>query len=338
MTPRGVLGVGAALVDVLAPTDDQFLSRIGAEKGGMVMVDSRQQDKWIAELSRRCSMAPGGAAANTVFALARLGTPAALLAKLGEDSYGEFYRRRFLDAGGTDDLLLTTGALPTGRCLSLITPDSERTMRSSLGASQLLTAAEADAVDYSRYDLVYVEGYLLFLPDVAQTVLRRAREAGCQTAVDLASFEVVRKFREPLLTLLRTDVDLVFANRTEAEALIGHGFSDDELARRLGGFCRVGALKLGSSGALIACSAEITHVPAERVRAVDTTSAGDTWAAGFLYGYLRGFTMEACGRIGSMIAAEVVQTMGSELTRECWNMIRMKLEDMKDERGCGVQD
>ena len=329
MPSRGILGVGSALVDVLARVDDAFLPRVGGEKGGMVMVESERQDEWIAALPYPPAMAPGGAAGNTIFALARMGMPVAMLSKLGQDDCGAFYRKRLLEAGGTDAEFLETNAARTGRCLSLITPDSERTMRSYLGASQLLTAAEAAAVDYSRYDLVYVEGYLLFLPDVVPTVLRCARKAGCRTAVDLASFEVVRIFREQLLELLEHDVDLVFANEEEAAALLGDGFSEQEMAFRLGELCDVAAVKLGSRGSLIVHNGVLTPVAAVPAQAVDTTAAGDSWAAGFLYGYLHGLPDASCGRLGSLVAAEVVQVMGSELPPKRWDMIRMEIQTMK---------
>ena len=329
MPSRGILGVGSALVDVLARVDEAFLPRVGGEKGGMMMVESERQDEWISALAAPPAMAPGGAAGNTIFALAHLGMPVAMLSKLGRDECGAFYRQRLLEAGGSDIEFLETDAARTGRCLSLVTPDSERTMRSYLGASQLLTAAEAAAVDYARYDLVYVEGYLLFLPDVVPTILRCARKAGCRTAVDLASFEVVRIFREQLLELLKHDVDLVFANEEEAAALLGDGLSEQEMALRLGQICEVAAVTLGRRGSLIVRSGTLTPVAAVPARAVDTTAAGDSWAAGFLYGYLCGLPDAACGRVGSLVAAEVVQVMGSELPPERWKSIRLEIQTMK---------
>ncbi len=329
MSSRGILGVGSALVDVLGRIDETFLPRVGGEKGGMMMVESERQDEWISALPLPPAMAPGGAAGNTIFALAHMGMPVAMLSKLGRDDCGKFYRQRLQEAGGSDAEFLETDAARTGRCLSLITPDSERTMRSYLGASQLLTAAEAAAVDYSRYALVYVEGYLLFLPDVVPTVLRCAREAGCRTAMDLASFEVVRIFREPLLELLQHDVDLVFANEEEAAALLGDGLSEQEMALRLSRLCEVAAVKLGRRGSLIARDETLTAVSAVPAQAVDTTAAGDSWAAGFLYGYLNGLPEAVCGQIGSLVAAEVVQVMGSELPPERWNAVREKMKNMK---------
>ena len=320
-----VLGVGSALVDVLARVDDAFLVHAGGEKGGMEMVPRRRQDELIARLPEKLSRAPGGAAGNTIFALANFGVPVAMLSKVGEDAEGVFYRRKLEELGGRAEFFTDANA-GTGRCLSLVTPDSERTMRSELGASQLLTAEEVAAFDFSPYTHVYVEGYMLFLPGVVQTALRRAKAAGCRIGMDLASFEVVKFFRGEVEALLREYVDLVFANEDEAAALLSDSLAEEAAARKLGEFCEVAALKLGPRGSLICRNGRLTRIAIEPVEALDTTAAGDSWAAGFLYGELCGLDDAEAGRIGSLVSAEVVQVMGSELPPERWQEIRQKLQ------------
>lgn len=325
MASGKILGVGSALTDVLARVGEDFLPRVGGEKGGMMMVEAAQQSEWIAALGSQVAMAPGGAAGNTIFGLGHLGLPVAMVSKIGHDEYGAFYRQKLREIGGSDDEFLTTDAATSGVCLSLVTPDSERTMRSYLGASQLLTAAEVAAIDFSKYSLVFIEGYMLFLPEVVETALRCAREAGCKTAMDLASFEVVRIFRDRLTGLLKDSVDFVFANEDEAAALFEDRMTEEEATRELAAWCEVAAVKLGRRGSLIARGSEMVAVPAQLVEPLDTTAAGDLWASGFLYGYLNGRELAECGRIASLVSSYVVTVMGSEMPPEMWNAIKQEL-------------
>ena len=271
-----LLGVGSPLLDILVRVDDAFLATIPGEKGGMLMVDADFQQSVLARLPGNPQRVPGGSAGNTVFALARLGLDVAMFGKLGDDANGDFYRARFRELGGSDAEFVTTGEAPTGTCLSLITPDAERTMRSSLAASLLLRIDEAEKVDFSAYDWVYIEGYMLYSA-VLPTVMRRAKEAGCRIGLDLASFEVVRDFREDLPDILRNYVDIVLANEEEASALFD-GLTTEEQLDRLASWCDIAAIKLGRRGSLIRRGNETVKVPAQLVaEPVDTTAAGDTF-------------------------------------------------------------
>lgn len=321
-----ILGAGSPLVDLLAGIEESFLDRVAGEKGGMMMVAPDEQELLIAALPTPPVTAPGGAAGNTVFTLVRLGVDAAMLGKIGNDAAGDFYRRRLAELGGDASEFIVTDAAATGRCLSLITPDSERTMRSHLGASQLLTVAEVERVDFSRYDLFYIESYMLFLDGVFETAVRQAKKAGCRVAIDLASFEVVRIFREKLLELIGECVDMVFANELEAAELLGGDLSEEELALTLGGMCDVAALKLGRRGSIVVCDGRATVIaPVTVENPLDTTAAGDTWAAGFLFGLLEGKSPLEAGRIASLLASEVVKVFGSELNEEQWKYVRSQL-------------
>lgn len=326
--PIKVLAVGSALVDVLALVDESFLPLAGGEKGGMMMVDAAFQDNLIAKLDRPPAYAPGGAAGNTIFGLGKLGVPVAMLTKVGRDEEAEFYRRELRAAGGSDEEFIETALAATGRCLSLVTPDSERTMRSHLGASQLLTADEVRAVDFGKYNLVFVEGYMLFLPEVVETVLREAKKAGCRTALDMASFEVVRIFRDPLFGLFNAGlVDFIFANEDEAGALF-EGVSDEEsMVRKLGTLCEVAALKVGRRGSYVVRGPELVRIaPVTVENPIDTTAAGDLWATGFLYGYLHGKPLAECGYAASLVSSEVVKVMGSALAPEVWEKLQSTLK------------
>ena len=315
-----LLGVGSPLLDILVQVEEPFLKTIPGEKGGMLMVDADFQQSVLDRLPGNPRRVPGGSAGNTVFALARLGLDVAMFGKLGDDANGDFYRARFRELGGSDAEFVTTGEAPTGTCLSLITPDAERTMRSSLAASLLLRIDEAEKVDFSAYDWVYIEGYM-FYSAVLPTVMRRAKAAGCRIGLDLASFEVVRDFREDLPDILRNYVDIVLANEEEAAALFD-GLTTEEQLDRLASWCDIAAIKLGRRGALIRRGNETAKVPAQLVEEpVDTTAAGDLWAAGFLYGVLRERPLMEAAWYGSLISSEV----GSELPEPAWNEIKGKI-------------
>lgn len=319
-----VLGVGSPLLDLLARVDDAFLETIPGEKGGMLMVDADFQRRTVDRLSASPRRVPGGSAGNTVFGLARLGIPAAMFGKLGADENGRFYRNRLRELGGSDAEFIETDEQPTGTCLSLITPDAERTMRSCLGASLLLRIDEAEKVDFSRYDLVYVEGYM-FYSAVLPTVFRRAKAAGCRIGLDLASFEVVRDFREDLPSILREYVDVVLANEEEAAMLFGE-MPVEQMLERLGSWCEVAAIKLGRRGAIVKSGSETVRVPAQLVEnPADTTAAGDLWATGFLYGLLRGRLLAEAAYYGALISADVVKVIGSEIPEERWTQLRERM-------------
>lgn len=319
------LGVGSPLVDLLAQVPEAFIQAIPGEKGGMVMVDAVEQQKLIGSLPGEVNTAPGGSAGNTVFALARLGISCAMLGKLGTDHYGDFYRKRLRELGGSDHAFFTAADAPTGTCLSLVTPDGERTMRSDLAASLLLDSDDVETLDFSDFDVVYIEGYMLFNP-AFRAVLRRAKDAGCCIGFDLASFEVVRAFREELPLLLAEYVDIVVANEEEAAELFGNNVPFETMLEELSAWCRIAVVKRGRDGAMVQCGAEICSVPAELVEnPLDTTAAGDLWAAGFLYGLFAEYSLEDAARFGAVTSGEVVKVLGSEMSEDTWNEIRKRL-------------
>ena len=326
-----IVGFGSVLVDALAHVTEEFLSgSVSGAKGGMEMISREDQQKLIAKL-QDYSRSPGGAAGNTIFALAHLGMDVGMFSKVGKDDPAEFYRTRLTETGGKAFFLETEDA-GTGVCVSLVTPDSERTMRSYLGASQLITCEEAEAFDYGQTDMIYIEGYQLFLPGLVQTVLRRAKSAGCRTAMDLASFEVMKIFRKDVTALLEEGlVDMVFANEEEAAALLDSTGSPEEMAQILGKSCHVAAVKCGAAGSWICRDNALTAIAIEPVRAVDTTAAGDTWAAGYLYGYWSGLDDLRAGKIASLVSAEVVQVTGSEMPEETWSRIRNAVQTIKQD-------
>lgn len=315
---KKILGVGSPVVDTIAMVEDDFLEKVNGEKGGMILVDGFELDSLIAALPAESMRAPGGSAGNTLFALARMGTPAALLGKLGNCSMAEFYAKQFKFHGGETNRF-KHGSTPNGHCLSLVTPDGERTMRTHLGAAMTLSPEEIQVADFEGYEFAHLEGYLLFNETLMRKVLESAKAAGCTTSLDLASFEVVQASSGILPEILDTYIDIVFANEEEAAAFTGIQEDYPAMARALHQHCDVAAVKIGARGSFVAQSGQvhtIAPVPAKQV--VDTTAAGDLWAAGFLYGWLEGRPATECAHLGSLLGAAVVQQQGSVLPDAVW--------------------
>lgn len=292
----------------------------------MELVDAQQLEAMLEELQHGHELAPGGSAGNTAYAAGRLGTKVGFLGKLGNCESADFYRDRFAGIGA-DLSRFKVGDIPNARCLSLVTPDSQRTMRTDLGAAMTLSPEEITAADFEGVKHVHMEGYLAFNRDLKLHVLEHAKEAGCTTSFDMASFEVVHASHDVLDGWLRDYIDIVFANEDEAKAFFPD-LGDDYLAmaEKFTEFCDIAAVKLGRDGSLVAREGETREVePLIVSQPVDTTGAGDYWAGGFLNAWLKGESLEESGRRGSILGAEVVQVIGASLPEKRWEQIRLEL-------------
>ena len=320
-----VLGAGSALLDMLARVPEDFLRKADVgEKGGMVLLEPEAFRSLVMEV--RASVGeplrvPGGSAANILSGLSRMGVSNALLAKTGCDEPGAFYRACYEKDGGDSRSLKTDPVLPTGSCLSLVTPDSQRTMRTSLGASGSLSAEDVAESDFEGITHLHLEGYLLPNGSLVEKLLRMAGERGCSVSLDLSSFEIVRAFRSPLRTLIRDHVDLVFCNEDEAAAFSGDSSDPEKTLALFASLARTAVITLGKRGAICRTGDVVTPVSAGAGRAVDTTGAGDSWQAGFLYGWLRGKPDSLSVRFASAVAAETVQVTGARISGERWNAL-----------------
>lgn len=324
-----LIGVGAPIVDSLARVPDSFLDKAGGAKGGMELIDSETMSALMGGINSALVEAPGGSAGNTVQAASRLGLRSTFLGKLGNNKDADFYRDNFRKMG-VDVSRFKTGGLPNARCLSLVTPDSQRTMRTDLGASKTLSPDEITEADFAGCRHAHLEGYLLFNKELTLQLLRSATKAGCTISLDLGSFEVVRASRDILEEILRGYVTVVFSNEDEAAAFTGLKDGYEAMANRLGTLCPVSVVKLGKEGALVHDKSGLTWIdPVTVDKAIDTTGAGDLWAAGFLYGWLRGKPLMECGRYGSILGAEVVQIMGAGIPDEQWPGILSKIQNSK---------
>jgi sugar/nucleoside kinase (ribokinase family) len=321
------IGAGSPLVDILANVDDLFVESVGGEKGGMIMVDNEQLNNIIAKLNEK-EIAPGGSASNTLIGLLNLGETGAFLGKVGKDQRGDYFTEAFQNAGGELIAFKKSCSTPTGTCISLVTPDTQRTLRPYLGAAAELSVDEVSSADFAKITHAHLEGYMLFNYDLAIKTLKSAKEADCVVSLDLAAFEVVEANSEFLADILSDYVDMVFANEDEAKAWCG---SDDPQVAldSLSKYCDVVAVKQGPEGAWVRKGSETVFVDAYRVDALDTTGAGDLWASGFLYGLYNEMSLEKSAKLAAKIGSEVVQIMGAVIPEEGWNRINNFLNEIR---------
>jgi sugar/nucleoside kinase (ribokinase family) len=312
-TSFDVTAVGNAIVDVLAQSDDRFLSDHGLEKGVMSLVDGAAAARLYGLMGPGLEVS-GGSAANTVAGLAGLGGRAAFIGKVAADQLGEVFRHDIRAAGVAFDTPPLDGGASTARCLIFVTPDAQRTMETFLGACVELGPEDIDEARLAASKVVYLEGYLWDQPRAIEAMVKAARiaaAAGRKVAFTLSDPFCVDRHREEFLELLEKHVDILFANESEIMSL--YKVNDFEAAlAKVRGICEVAALTRSDLGSVIASGREAEVIAAEKVtRVVDTTGAGDAYAAGFLYAYTQGRDLRTCGRLGGAVAAEVISHYGA---------------------------
>jgi sugar/nucleoside kinase (ribokinase family) len=307
-----VAAIGNAIVDVIAPAEDSFLDANGLAKGGMMLVDEAQSKALYAKMAPGVE-ASGGSAANTVAGLASFGGKGAFLGKVADDQLGKVFAHDMRAIGARFENAPLVGGLATAACMINVTPDGQRTMCTFLGASTAFTEADVEAEVIEASKIVYLEGYL-FDADAARRAFAKAaglaRASGRMLALTLSDGFVVERHREGLLGFIETQVDLLFANEVEAKALFQTD-SFDHAAGALRERVKLAAVTRGEHGSVILSDGERLTVAAEPVeKVVDTTGAGDQYAAGFMFGLSRGRSLQACGRLASLAAAEVIAHYG----------------------------
>jgi sugar/nucleoside kinase (ribokinase family) len=309
-----ILGIGNAIVDVVAATDDQFLSRHDMHKGAMILVDAAAADAVYAAMPPG-QESSGGSAANTCAVAAGLGAKVAYIGKVADDQLGAVFRHDINAVGVHFPTAPLTSGAPTARCLILVTPDGQRTMNTFLGACVTLDGSDVDPALVAAASVTYLEGYL-FDPPAAQAAFYKAaaaaHEAGRRVALSLSDAFCVNRHREAFLELVGGHVDILFANEAEITALYEQNtFEDAAKAARQD--VELAVLTRSEAGSLILRGDQTVRVKAERTKVVDTTGAGDAYAAGFLTGLTTGKTLEACGHMASIAAAEVISHYGARL-------------------------
>ena len=322
-----IIGMGNALVDVLVRIDDDsLLEKLHLPKGSMQLI----QEDTLSEIRKYTSgmkihRSTGGSAGNTVCALAALGANPGFIGKVGQDETGTFFgdtlRQRGVNA------LLATCDLPSGIASTFISTDGERTFGTYLGAAATLRAEDLSRKMFAGYNYLYIEGYLLQDHDLMLRAVQLAKEEGLQVCLDMASYNVVEAERDFFDQLIVKYVDIVFAN--ESEALAYTGKAPHEALEEIASKCSIAVVKTGKEGSLVKKGTEVIQLlscPVDNV--LDTTGAGDFYAAGFMYGLTCGYSLEKCVQISTILATAVIQEVGTTLPAKNWDEIKLNIESL----------
>ena len=322
-----IIGMGNALVDVLVRIDDDsLLGKLHLPKGSMQLI----QEDILSEIRKYTSgmkihRSTGGSAGNTVCALAALGANPGFIGKVGQDETGAFFgdtlRQRGVNA------LLATCDLPSGIASTFISTDGERTFGTYLGAAATLRAEDLSRKMFAGYNYLYIEGYLLQDHDLMLRAVQLAKEEGLQVCLDMASYNVVEAERDFFDQLIVKYVDIVFAN--ESEALAYTGKAPHEALEEIASKCSIAVVKTGKEGSLVKKGTEVIQLlscPVDNV--LDTTGAGDFYAAGFMYGLTCGYSLEKCVQISTILATAVIQEVGTTLPAKKWDEIKLNIESL----------
>ena len=308
-----VVGIGNAIVDVIAHCDEAFIARMNLNKGAMTLIDTARANTLYDAMGPAVEIS-GGSGANTTVGVASLGGRAAFIGKVGNDQLGGIFRHDIRAVGVQFDIPPANSGTPTARSMILVTPDAERTMNTYLGACQELTPADVDPHLIQRAKVTYMEGYLWDPPLAKEAFLKAARiahDAGQEVSLTLSDSFCVQRYLAEFQDLVKNHVDILFANTSEILAL-WQTDDWDEAVRQTRQHCDLAALTRSEKGSVIVTADEVHEIPAWPVdKVVDLTGAGDLYAAGFLYGYTHGRDYAACGRIASLAAGEVISHVGA---------------------------
>lgn len=322
-----VLGMGNALVDIITRIEnDEMLDSFGLPKGSMTLVDLDTSNFIHAETAGMSkSKASGGSAANTIHGLAHLGIETGFVGSVGNDDMGRFFKRD-MEVNKITPILFRT-MNETGRAMALISKDSERTFATYLGAAVDLSAEDISHDIYEGYDYFYVEGYLVQDREMFEKALRLASNAGLKICLDLASYNVVAENADFFRTIISDYVDILFANEEEIRTFTGK--SPEEGAAEIKALCELVVIKLGAEGSFCVCEEGMVRTGVRPSKPIDTTGAGDLFAAGFIYGRLKGLSAETSGKMGAILAGRVIEVIGAKMDESHWENLRREIYSME---------
>jgi len=327
---KRILGIGNALVDIMTLIEGDFiLQEFKLPKGSMQLVDlekSRGIKSATAIFPR--TFASGGSAANTIHGLAMLGADTGFIGSIGRDDTGDFFENDMKKAG-VNTLLIRRDSV-TGTAVALVTRDTERTFATHLGAAVELSADDFRPLLFEDFDILYLEGYLITDFKVIDTACRIARENKMLIALDLSSYNVVEGFLDQFKEIIEKYVDILFANEQEAKAFTGH--EPEKALTMLSELSEIVILKVGAEGSWVKSKDELIKISAFPVQCIDTTGAGDLYAAGFLYGFSHGMNLEKCGILGSLMAGKVIETVGARMDLEKFTEIKTYIQKIVEEK------
>lgn len=317
---KKILGIGNALVDILVHIDnDEILDRLHLSKGGMDMIDAQRKREIlevIAEMPQ--TLATGGSTSNTIHGLARLGATAGYIGKVSNDEMGKLFKQECERFGVIPHLIESDE--DTGVAITFISPNAERTFATYLGAAATMRPDQVDETIFDSYDLIHIEGYLIFNHDLILDVCKKAKAHGLQISMDMASYNLIESNLEFVKMLLRDYVDIIFANEEEAKAYTG--VEQIEALHKLSKECSIAIVKVGKDGSYIKMNGEVTAIAPVDATRIDTTGAGDIYASGFLYGYINGYSALEAGNLASYLSSRMIEYVGAKLPDEEWTKIK----------------
>jgi sugar/nucleoside kinase (ribokinase family) len=324
-----ILGIGNALVDVMTLIDnDNILEKFSLPKGSMQLVDAEKSNLIKSgTIDYKKNLVSGGSAANTIHGLAMLGASTGFIGSIGKDDIGDFFENDMKKAGVRT--FLSRRNLVTGTAIALISPGSERTFATHLGAAVELEPGDLHDRYFKNFDILYMEGYLIFNKPLVVSACRMAKENNMKIALDLASYNVVDAKLTDFKEIIENYIDIVFANEEEAKSFTGLNPSD--ALNTLSAICDVAVIKVGKDGSMIKRGDEVIKIGTIPVQSIDTTGAGDLYASGFLYGYANGLSLEKCGLIGSVLAGHVIEIVGARMDEHRWKKIMQMLKESIEE-------
>jgi sugar/nucleoside kinase (ribokinase family) len=316
---KRILGIGNALVDVMTLIDnDNILEKFSLPKGSMQLVDAEKSAIIKAgTFNFKRNMVSGGSAANTIHGLAMLGAKTGFIGSIGKDATGDFFENDMKMAGVKTFLLRRES--DTGTAIAFISPGSERTFATHLGAAVELDSDDLNPEDFKEFDILYIEGYQIINKNLVERACTIAKQNNMKIALDLASYNVVDARLTDFKEIIEKYIDIVFANEDEARSFTG--YAPVEALNILSKSCEIGVIKIGKEGSMIRRGEEIIRIGTIPVQCVDTTGAGDLYASGFLYGYAGGLSLERCGEFGSVLAGHVIEIVGARMDEYRWKKI-----------------
>lgn len=325
-----ILGLGNALVDVLISIEnDDILKKLSLPKGSMQLVDENFLNLATEETKGlKQNIAAGGSAANTINGIANIGVPCSFIGKISNDKFGEYYRDDMLKSG--IEPILLKGKAQTGRATVFISKDSERTFGTYLGAAIEMVPEDLKPEMFEGYSYFHIEGYLVQNHDLIRKAMQLAHDKGVKISLDMASYNVVEANREFLREMIDKYVDIIFANEEEAKAFTGK--TPQESLHEFASMVDIAVVKLGSKGSLIKRKDEVVNVGVIKVNSVDTTGAGDLYAAGFLYGLAKNLSLDKCGQIGSILSGKVIEVVGPKMSEDTWKEINKLVKTIESEK------
>jgi sugar/nucleoside kinase (ribokinase family) len=315
-----IIALGNALVDIMTQLqEDNTLNSLQLPKGSMQLVDIKTSEDIRKHTSHlNTTKVSGGSAANTIRSLSMLGATTGFIGKICNDETGTFFKDDMLSTGVKT--LLIESETPSGRAIALVSPDSERTFATYLGAAATMNPSEINEKFFEGYKFLHIEGYLVFNHALIEHALKLASSKGLIVSMDMASYNVVEANLDFLKEMIQKYVNIVFANEEEAKALTG--LAPNEALNEIAQWCDYAIVKIGKDGSMIKHNNRIYPIHAIESNPIDTTGAGDNYAAGFLYGLSNNWSLDKCGKAGSLLAGKVIEVLGTTMDSNQWIHIK----------------